>query len=144
MPNGVLLNFLHRCCSDRADFMIKINFFRNIKNKNMLFEQLEKSAEEIQFKDVIAFIDEHYNFTPTKFTNGNTVNEADQNNGSCKVFSFAKLNDLSKEETLNLFGEFYRKDVLQNPEGTDHQNIRNFMEFGWDGISFEGKALVRK
>lgn len=144
MPNGALLNFLHRCCSDGADFMIKINFFRNIKNKNMLFEQLEKSAEEIQFKDVIAFIDEHYDFTPTKFTNGNTVNEADQNNGSCKVFSFAKLNDLSKGETLNLFGEFYRKDVLQNPEGTDHQNIRNFMEFGWDGISFEGKALVRK
>ncbi|QQQ29843.1 HopJ type III effector protein [Chryseobacterium indoltheticum] len=110
----------------------------------MLFEQLEKSAEEIQFKDVTAFIDEHYDFTPTKFTNGNTVNEADQNNGSCKVFSFAKLNDLSKEETLNLFGEFYRKDVLQNPEGTDHQNIRNFMEFGWEGIFFEGKALTRK
>jgi len=110
----------------------------------MLFEQLEKSAEEIQFKDVIAFIDEHYDFTPTKFTNGNMVNEADQNNGSCKVFSFAKINDLSKEETLNLFGEFYRKDVLQNPEGTDHQNIRNFIEFGWEGISFDGKALVRK
>ncbi|MCX8526179.1 HopJ type III effector protein [Chryseobacterium formosus] len=110
----------------------------------MLFEQLEKSAEEIEFKNVIAFIDEHYDFTATKFTNGNTVNEADQNNGSCKVFSFAKLNDLSKEETLNLFGEFYREDVLQNPEGTDHQNIRNFMEFGWDGISFEGKALTRK
>lgn len=110
----------------------------------MLFEQLENSPEEIKFKDVIAFIDEHYDFISTKFTNGNTVNEANQNNGSCKVFSFAKLNDLSKEEVLHLFGEFYRKDVLQNPEGTDHQNIRNFMEFGWDGISFEGKALKRK
>lgn len=110
----------------------------------MLFEQLEKSAEKIQFKEVIAFIDAHYDFTPTKFTNGNTVNEANQNNGSCKVFSFAQLNDLSKEETLSLFGEFYRDDVLKSPEGTDHQNIRNFIEFGWDGISFEGKALVRK
>lgn len=110
----------------------------------MLFEQLEKSAQTIDFKEVIAFIDEHYDFTPTKFTNGNTINEEDQNNGSCKVFSFAQLNDLSKEETLKLFGEFYRDDVLQNPEGTDHQNIRNFMEFGWDGISFEGKALRRK
>lgn len=110
----------------------------------MLFEQLEKSSEEVMFKDVIAFIDEHYDFIPTKFVNGNTVNEANQNNGSCKVFSFAKLNDLSKQETLNLFGEFYREDVLKNPKGTDHQNIRNFMEFGWEGISFEGKALVRK
>lgn len=110
----------------------------------MLFEQLEKSAQEIQFKDVISFIDEYYDFTPTKFTNGNTVNEANQNNGSCKIFSFAKLNDLSKEETLNLFGEFYREDVLKNPEGKDHQNIRNFMESGWEGISFEGNALSRK
>lgn len=110
----------------------------------MLFEQLEKSADEIQFKDVIAFIDEHYDFTPTKFTNGNTVNEANQNNGSCKVFSFAELNSLSQQETLNLFGEFYREDVLKNPEVTDHQNIRNFIEFGWDAVSFEGKALKRK
>lgn len=110
----------------------------------MIFEQLEKSAGDIQFKDVITFIDEHYDFTPTKFTNGNTINEAEQNNGSCKVFSFAKLNALSKEETLALFGDFYRTDVLQNPDGDDHQNIRNFMAFGWDGISFEGEALKRK
>jgi len=110
----------------------------------MIFEQLEKAPHEIQFKDVIAFIDVHYDFTPTRFTNGNTVNEADQNNGSCKVFSFAKLNDLSKDETLALFGDFYRTDVLQNPEGDDHQNIRNFIEFGWDRISFESEALKRK
>ncbi|KUJ52512.1 HopJ type III effector protein [Chryseobacterium sp. JAH] len=110
----------------------------------MLFEQLEKSAGEIQFNDVIAFIDEHYDFTPTKFTNGSTVNEAGQNNGSCKVFSFAKLNDLPKEDTLALFGAFYREDVLKSPEGTDHQNIRNFIEYGWDGVSFEGNALKRK
>lgn len=110
----------------------------------MLLEQLKTSPETIQFKEVISYIDENYDFTPTKFTNGNTVNEADQNNGSCKVFSFAKLNNLSKEEVLNLFGEFYREDVLKNPEGTDHQNIRNFIEFGWDGISFEGEALTKK
>ncbi len=110
----------------------------------MLFEHLEKSAGEISFQEVIAFIDMHYDFTPTRFTNGNTVNEAGQNNGSCKVFSFAQLNGLSQEETLNLFGAFYREDVLKNPEGTDHQNIRNFIQTGWEGISFEGKALQRK
>lgn len=110
----------------------------------MLLEQLKTSPETIQFKKVISYIDENYDFTPTKFTNGNTVNEADQNNGSCKVFSFGKQNNLSKEEVLNLFGEFYREDVLKNPEGTDHQNIRNFIEFGWDGISFEGEALRKK
>jgi DNA-binding IscR family transcriptional regulator len=110
----------------------------------MILEQLEKSPETIIFKDIIAYIDENYDFTPTKFTNGNTINEANQNNGSCKVFSFAQLKNLSKEQTLSLFGEFYREDVLKNPDGTDHQNIRNFIEFGWDGISFDGEALKKK
>ena len=110
----------------------------------MLLEQLEKSPETIIFKDIITYIDENYDFAPTKFTNGNTINEANQNNGSCKVFSFAQLKNLSKEQTLSLFGEFYREDVLKNPDGTDHQNIRNFIEFGWDGISFEGEALKKK
>ena len=110
----------------------------------MILQQLKTSPETIDFKEVIAFIDGNYSFTPTRFTNGNTVNEAGENNGSCKLFSFAKLNDLSKEETLALFGDFYRTDVLQNPEATDHQNIRNFQQFGWDGISFDGDALKQK
>ena len=110
----------------------------------MILEQLEKSPEKIIFKDIITYIDENYDFAPTKFTNGNTTNEANQNNGSCKVFSFAQLKNLSKEQTLWLFGEFYREDVLNNPDGTDHQNIRNFIEFGWEGISFDGEALKKK
>lgn len=110
----------------------------------MILKQLKTSPETIDFKEVLAFIEEQYDFTPTKFTNGNTVNEADQNNGSSKIFSFGKLNDLSKEDTLALFGAFYREEVLKNPAGTDHQNIRNFIEFGWDGISFEGEALKQK
>jgi len=99
---------------------------------------------KIAFNDVIAYIDAHYDFTPTKFANGDTVNEANQNNGSCKVFSFAKLQGLEKEEVLALFGAFYREDVLQNPTGTDHQNIRNFIQHGWAGITFEGEALKAK
>lgn len=55
----------------------------------MILEQVKNAPETIDFKDVIAFIDSHYDFTPTKFINGKTINEADQNNGSCKVFSFA-------------------------------------------------------
>lgn len=110
----------------------------------MLLEELKKTPETINFKDVIAYIDENYDFIPTKFINGDTTNEANQNNGSCKVFSFAKLMNFSKEETLELFGEFYREDVLKNPEGTDHQNIRNFMKYGWEKVLFEGEALEKK
>lgn len=108
----------------------------------MLLNQLKTNPESINFKEVIAFIDAHYTFVPTKFINGKITNEVDQNNGSCKVFSFAKLNHLSEEETLALFGDFYRKDVLENPAGTDHQNIRNFILFGWEGISFDTDALL--
>ena len=117
---------------------------KNYPKPKVMLHQLKTSPEEIDFKEVISFINKNYDFTPTKFTNGNTVNEANENNGSCKVFSFAKMKNLSKEETLFLFGEFYRSDVLKNPGASDHQNIRNFMEFGWAGISFEGKALRKR
>lgn len=109
-----------------------------------MLEKINQNSEEIDFQEVIDYIDEQYDFTPTKFTNGETVNEANQNNGSCKIFNFAKLHDLSKENTLQLFGDFYRKDVLGNLEGNDHQNIRNFEKWGWEGVVFEGNALKKK
>lgn len=111
---------------------------------NILPEQWENYPETIRFNDVITYIDENYDFTPTKFVNGKIVNEANQNNGSCKIFSFAQLNHLSEEKTLRLFGEFYREDVLKHPDATDHQNIRNFMVSGWNGIRFEGDPLKKK
>lgn len=109
----------------------------------MILEQLKDFPETINFNDVIVFIDENYNFKPVRFVNGSIVNEANQNNGSCKIFSFAKMNNLSEKDTLALFGDFYRNDVLQNPEGEDHQNIRNFIKYGWDGILFTEDALEK-
>lgn len=109
---------------------------------NRFLEKI-KSTESIAFNDTIAVIDANYNFSPTAFTNGNTHNEAGQNSGSCKLFSFAQRNKLNKEQTLKCFGNFYA-DVLNTPDGNDHQNIRNFMNTGWEGISFEGKALTSK
>jgi len=105
-------------------------------------EQIKQHPKDITFQDTIQVIEENYDFKPTAFQNGNQYNKAGENNGSCKVFAFAKLNNLSKEETLACFGGYYFEDVLENPNGTDHQNIRNFMHIGWDGIEFEGKALV--
>ena len=95
------------------------------------------------FPETISFIDENYTFTPTAYKNGNQINHAGENNGSCKIFAFAQLQQFTKEETLALFGDFYQ-DVLNTPEAADHQNIRNFMIFGWDGIHFEGEALQAK
>ena len=106
-------------------------------------QQLRQALKTLQFSDTMNVIDALYDFTPCAFSNGDTKNEADQNNGSCKLFAFAQLNDFNEAQTLALFGEFYR-DVLATPDGDDHQNIRNFMKTGWVGIQFESTALTEK
>ncbi|MBV8252301.1 MAG: HopJ type III effector protein [Chitinophaga sp.] len=100
-------------------------------------------ANSLSFKEVIAFIEAQYEHQPTAFKNGEAYNEASQNQGSAKVFAFAQLNNLSKEDTLYLFAEHYQA-VLNTPDGTDHQNIRQFMTHGWPGVVFEGQALQPK
>jgi len=107
-------------------------------------QRLNDTPEGIAFDDTMALIDALYEFTPTTFRNGNQLNEAGKNNGSCKLFSFARLHGLTPLQTLYCFGDYYRKDVLGNPDGTDHQNIRNFIRTGWGGISFEGSVLAPK
>ena len=104
-----------------------------------LLAQLQ--AGTVKFADVLAFIEARYNHTPTAFSNGQQHNAATENQGSAKVFSFAQLNDLDQAKTLSLFAEHYAA-VLATPEATDHQNIRQFMQHGWNEIQFEGSALT--
>lgn len=106
-------------------------------------EQLRQALTQLQFSDTMDIIDALYDFTPSGFTNGSTRNEAGENNGSCKLFAFAQLNEFTEPQTLALFGEFYR-DVLANPDGDDHQNIRNFIQTGWSGIHFDQPPLTEK
>lgn len=108
---------------------------------NALLADLKASL--IPFVQVIEFIETHYQHHPTAFKNGETFNEVTQNQGSAKVFTFAQLNEWNEVDTLYLFAEHYQS-VLANPDGTDHQNIRQFMVNGWNGIVFEGEALVAK
>ena len=98
-------------------------------------------GNSIPFSQVLAFIETYYQYQPAAFKNGDVYNEATQNQGSAKVFSFAHLNNLSNEDTLYLFAEHYQS-VLANPDAVDHQNIRQFMIHGWEGISFESPAVV--
>ncbi|RZL37948.1 MAG: HopJ type III effector protein [Pedobacter sp.] len=100
-------------------------------------------SESIQFSDVIIFIEKYYHHQPTAFKNGEAVNESTQNQGSAKVFGFAQINQLDQDDTLLLFAEHYQA-VKENPEGTDHQNIRQFLANGWSGIIFEGEPLTAK
>jgi hypothetical protein len=110
-----------------------------------VFELIKKikQAKSLNFLEVLNTIDSSFNFTPTKFTNGAIINEANSNNGSCKVFSFAKMKELTCAETLFLFGEHYQK-VVETENDEDHQNIRNFIKSGWEGIHFEKDALLER
>lgn len=103
--------------------------------------KLESSPTTIEFNQSIAVIDANYTFSPTAFSNGTMRNPAGENNGSCKILAFGQVHQLTEEQTLAMFGDFYRLDVLGNPDGNDHQNIRNFIAHGWKGVKFEGQAL---
>jgi len=117
--------------------MTKKEFLERIKNN-----------KPVSFKDSMTIIAENYSYQATEFSNGlgedKWINAAEENEGSCKIFAFAQLHQLNQEQTLQLFGDYYRHDVLQNPEGTGHQNIRLFMKYGWAGIQFAGSALIEK
>ena len=117
------------------------NYLKMNDQLNTLLTGLKNHS--IAFKEVIEFIETYYQYRPTAFKNGDTYNEATQNQGSAKVFAFARLNNLSEGDTLLLFAEHYQS-VLANPDGIDHQNIRQFMHNGWPGVVFEGNALTEK
>ncbi|MCL1066710.1 HopJ type III effector protein [Shewanella olleyana] len=91
----------------------------------------------------MAVIEANYSYTPSAFTNGAQNNAEGENAGSCKVFAFGTLHQLNEQQTLSLFGQHYR-DVVATPEGNDHQNIRQFMQNGWEGISFSQEPLALK
>ncbi|MGQ7843202.1 HopJ type III effector protein [Granulosicoccus sp. 3-233] len=107
----------------------------------LFLNRLNTAPESIEFPDVIALVNSLYTFIPTAFYNHEIYNEAGQNTGSCKLFAFARLHELTQEQTLALFGAYYRADVLRTPDGDSHPNIRQFMQTGWSGIEFEGVPL---
>ena len=106
--------------------------------------KLKHTPEAIAFNETINTIESHYNFTPTAFKNGELYNNAGENSGSSKLLAFATLQQLTKEETLACFGKYYFEDVLNDPNGNSHQNIRNFMKTGFEGLVFDDMPLSEK
>jgi hypothetical protein len=97
-------------------------------------------AGHSDFEDTLALVGRHFGYTPTGFRNGPLRNAAGENEGSCKVFALGQFGNLTEAQTLTLFGRHYQ-DVLEDPSGTAHGNIRQFMTTGWSGIHFDGPAL---
>ena len=104
------------------------------------------NGQPVGFRDTMDMIAAHHDYRPARFYNGlgadRLTNEAGINEGSCKIFAFARLHGLSEPQTLALFGEYYRDEVLPNPDGEGHKNIRAFMKHGWAGIEFDADPLT--
>lgn len=105
---------------------------------------VEMSGDDLKFEEVMELIDANYEDGLIEFKNGDIVNAPGENVGSAKLLSYAALSGMDKETTLKLWGQYYRE-VLDDPDGDSHQNIRNFMKYGWEGVPFEnGIALTPK
>lgn len=99
-------------------------------------DRLYSEPERITFDESIAVIDANFVYTPHAFRVGEQHNEPGVNQGSCKILAFAHLMNLPESTTLHLFGDYFRVDVLQHPDGRDHANIREFLSHGWKGVKF--------
>ena len=79
------------CTAEKEEEVSRIKFINKLKT----------DATKVSFEETIAVIDANYSFTPTTFSNGNQINQARENNGSCKIFSFANSNNLSSSNPQN-------------------------------------------
>ena len=113
-----------------------------------LIRKLNTKPDNVDFTEVIDTIDQAYTYTATRFHNDSgsdaVTNEAGSDEGSCKIFAFAKLNNLNARQTLTCFGKYYREDVLGHPDNDDHAKFRNVRGHGWEVIRFVGEALHAK
>lgn len=119
-----------------------------MNNLEKFVQKIKNTPEKITFDDVIGIISQYYDYTPVSFSNGadgeKITNAAGENEGSCKLFYFAKIHQLNEAQTLHCFGDYYRDDVLRHPENSDHGNIRAFIKHGWTHVIFDGDALTAK
>merc|ERR1712146_200215 len=58
---------------------------------------------DFAFSKTLAFIDEHFEYTPKPFVNGGVPSDAGANAGSCKLLSLGKIVGLCELELLTAF-----------------------------------------
>jgi len=92
------------------------------------------------FEDTLALIERYFEYRPAGFHNGPLFNAAGENAGSCRVFALGRYCNLNESDTLRLFAQHYQQ-VLDEPAGDSHGNIRQFIGTGWSGIRFDGEPL---
>ena len=97
---------------------------------------------EHRFADTLAFIDQHYHYTPCDFDNAGLHNPAGSNQSSCKILGLALLEQLSTDAALLAFAEHYQH-VLATPNASEHANIRQLLKHGLEAVHFNQQPLRR-
>ncbi len=91
----------------------------------------------------IAAINAIYSVPPQVFAVGDQENRSGESKGSLAILGFARANGLSNIfEILPMFGEAY-DEVLADPNGTSHANIRALTKHGMDGVVLEQGVELR-
>jgi 3-hydroxyisobutyrate dehydrogenase-like beta-hydroxyacid dehydrogenase len=103
-------------------------------------KQLNDDPASVTLDMALSTVGENYEFTPCGYTLGGVRFEADKTR-SCQLYAFGLLHKLTRQQTLACFGHHYHDDVLKNPQGTDHQTVRLFMKYGWDGLKLDAMPL---
>ena len=94
---------------------------------------INMQAKLLGFDAVSVALEAFFNFTDMPMQIGSVKNEVGQNLGSKIRCAVAVELGASKEELLSWFGVFH-KEVLADPDGDNHPNIRAIMEHGIAGI----------
>ncbi len=104
----------------------------------------EARAGRVDYEETISLIKALFRVVPCSFRVGKghfmVTNAAGTHVGSLSILALGRLLGLDKTTTLQLFGRHYRE-VLANPHGEGHANIRQFMLHGWDGVEILGDPL---
>jgi hypothetical protein len=70
---------------------------------------VEMSADDLKFQEVMDIINTHYEVGLLEFKNGDIVNKQGENEGSAMVLSYGALSGMDKETTLKVSQKFHSK-----------------------------------
>lgn len=100
-------------------------------------------SEHHLFTDTLAFIAEHYSYTPSAFDNGSVSNGRSRTKVPARPWASPSSRASASRKPCWPSAKHYRA-VRDNPEGDDHANIRALQQTGLAGVHFERQPLSRR